>query len=214
MKKVFYRCNSDLFMKCGDQAFTSGREYHDHYEDDDGISIRDDEGFMHHLGDWDVHFTRIEREVFEAQGFEWFKHVPGDPMPCDGDAVVELLFRGGSISAAFPASVWSWDAAYEEKGWRYADSDPVKAELVFVAIDPSEIDTMQQRDLAAMEDDSLSPAQRKHWDAMEEKQAAKERLQRDAESKALKDRAESLRDAGRAMDRVKLDHTHKLGWRQ
>lgn len=61
---------------------------------------------------------------------------------------------------------------------------------------------MRAADLAAIDDTSLTPAQRRHWDAMEAKQAAREKLQRDAESKRLQDRADSLADAGRAMDRV------------
>lgn len=67
--------------------------------------------------------------------------------------------------------------------------------------------------LSSIEDSSLSPAQRKHWEAMEAKQAAKEQLKHDAEAKALKERAKQLSDAGNAMDRVKQDHGHKLGWR-
>ena len=64
-----------------------------------------------------------------------------------------------------------------------------------------------------IEDSDLSPAQRKHWDAMEAKQAAKEQLQRDAEAKSLQERAKQLTDAGNAMDRVNQDHGHKLGGR-
>lgn len=51
-------------------------------------------------------------------------------------------------------------------------------------------------------DDGLTPAQRKHWQQAEEKQAAREKLQRDKEAKALEDKARSLQEAGRAMDRV------------
>lgn len=63
-----------------------------------------------------------------------------------------------------------------------------------------------------IEDSDLSPAQRKHWEQMEAKQAAKEQLQRDAEARALQERAESLRDAGNAMDKAGNDFGHKLGW--
>lgn len=63
-----------------------------------------------------------------------------------------------------------------------------------------------------IEDSDLSPAQRRHWEQMEAKQAAKEQLQRDAEAKALHERAKQLSDAGNAMDRVSQDHGHRLGW--
>lgn len=71
----------------------------------------------------------------------------------------------------------------------------------------------QAQSVSAIEDSSLSPAQRKHWEAMEAKQAAKEQLKHDAEAKALQERAKQLSDAGNAMDRVSQDHGHKLGWR-
>ena len=63
-----------------------------------------------------------------------------------------------------------------------------------------------------IEDSDLSPAQRKHWDAMEAKQAAKEQLQRDTEAKALQQRAESLREAWNAMDKAGNKFAHQLGW--
>lgn len=66
--------------------------------------------------------------------------------------------------------------------------------------------------LSSIEDSSLSPAQRRHWDKMEAKQAAKEQLKHDADAKALQERAKQLSDAGSAMDRVSQDHGHKLGW--
>lgn len=67
--------------------------------------------------------------------------------------------------------------------------------------------------MAAVEDSTLTPAQRRHWEEMEAKQAAREQLKHDAETKALQERADQLADAGRAMDRVNQDHGHKLGWR-
>ena len=63
----------------------------------------------------------------------------------------------------------------------------------------------------SVENDSLSPAQRKHWERMEAKQAAKEQRQRDAEAKALQERAKQLTDAGNAMDKVRNDFSHRLG---
>ena len=63
-----------------------------------------------------------------------------------------------------------------------------------------------------IEDSDLSPAQRRHWEQMEAKQAAKEQLKRAEEGKALHERAKQLSDAGNAMDRVGQDHGHRLGW--
>lgn len=65
--------------------------------------------------------------------------------------------------------------------------------------------------ISAIEDSSLTPAQRRHWEQMEAKQAAKEQLKRAEEDKALQEKAKQLSDAGNAMDRVNQDHGHKLG---
>ena len=76
-------------------------------------------------------------------------------------------------------------------------------------------DESERNDLiVAVEDSTLTPSQRRHWEEMEAKQAAREQLKHDAETKALQDRADQLADAGRAMDRVDQDHSHKLGWRK
>lgn len=66
--------------------------------------------------------------------------------------------------------------------------------------------------LSSVDDSDLTPSQRRHWDAMEAKQAAREQLQRDAESKALRERADSLAEAGRAMDLAETNHDHRMGW--
>lgn len=71
---------------------------------------------------------------------------------------------------------------------------------------------MHAADLAAIYDASLSPAQRRHWDAMEAKQAAREQLQRDAEAKRLQELADSLAEAGRAMDRIDNNGMERTQW--
>ena len=36
-------------------------------------------------------------ETFELNSKTWFKHVPGDPRPCDPDAFVEVMFSDGDF---------------------------------------------------------------------------------------------------------------------
>lgn len=74
---------------------------------------------------------------------------------------------------------------------------------------------MLDRDVSAIEDHGhLTESQRKHIDAMEEKQAAKEKASSAAKEERQAKHGEALQDAARAMDRIGQDHTHKLGWRQ
>jgi uncharacterized protein YodC (DUF2158 family) len=68
-----------------------------------------------------------ETSTFEAHGKTWTRHTPGDPMPCDGERMVEVLFSDQSKSTASRAGKdWVW----EDSGptfddnitcWRYAD---------------------------------------------------------------------------------------------
>ncbi len=73
-----------------------------------------------------------EPETFEAHGKTWTRHTPGDPMPCDGEAMVDTLWRVElppnsllSIHEADPAKDWDWSAKCQNEhqiiGWRYAD---------------------------------------------------------------------------------------------
>ena len=39
---------------------------------------------------------------------DWHKHKPGDPMPVDGDTVVEVRFRGGNESGRLSARAFDW----------------------------------------------------------------------------------------------------------
>ena len=181
-------------------------------------------------------------ETFEAHGFIWYKHTPGDPMPCDEMSDIYYVTSWHAIFRTMRgAGSLCWNRNSVVIGWRYADSAPVaKIEPVGdgVADDTAAIKqtavgqklsacthppgctycawcgfkSAAEPDIAAIEDSSLSPAQRKHWEQMEAKQAAKEQLQRDAEAKALHERAKQLSDAGNAMDRVRQDHGHRLGW--
>lgn len=67
-------------------------------------------------------------ETFEAHGHTWFKHTPGDPMPCDGNRKVNWLLSGETDEGKYLH--WSklakdvkWrDSRFGVIGWRYADS--------------------------------------------------------------------------------------------
>lgn len=72
-------------------------------------------------------------DTFEAHGHTWFKHTPGDPMPCKPDDVVDVLWRKeippgrmipGPSHDGSKASGWVWEChmGYEPEevvGWRY-----------------------------------------------------------------------------------------------
>lgn len=300
MKKVFWKCNEDCFFDDGVRDFAAGKEYKQCIGWVDGNAI-DDRGYAHSIRGWESRFTRIEREVFEVNGKEWFKHTPGDPMPCDGANRVSVLcgstthlivnviadnldWRSGPgtipiiawryaetkpsmydlrvescVATPNPPHIFDGQSPQEvcaatneifapAPGWakplfsehtstdmikrvcaEYSEDEseqkqrhqvfgsPVADGVLFPAFpSPQENDEMVCADMpiVAIEDSSLTPAQRRHWEEMEAKQAAKEQLRHDAETKALKERADQLADAGRAMDRVNQDHSHKLGWRQ
>lgn len=67
-------------------------------------------------------------ETFEAHGLTWFKHTPGDPMPCDGaDCVTVLLYGGIGVrekGATGAAKERHWGVGtplcFRIIGWRYA----------------------------------------------------------------------------------------------
>lgn len=69
-------------------------------------------------------------ETFQAHGLTWIKHVPGDPMPCEGEFEVRVLFvkeeKGEYWSADLPACDWSWTKTPSPEnqiiGWNYADA--------------------------------------------------------------------------------------------
>ena len=71
--------------------------------------------------------------TFEAHGLTWIKHVPGDPMPCDGNAKVRVIFNEFTGSkerdcdlSDDTASGWFWgkDLSHTSPicGWNYADA--------------------------------------------------------------------------------------------
>lgn len=68
---------------------------------------------------------RIKPEsTFEAHGQTWTKHTPGDPMPCDGEALVFITSDSPDVlRCASLACDWHWGTKTKAKitGWRYAD---------------------------------------------------------------------------------------------
>ena len=63
--------------------------------------------------------------TFEHAGKTWTWHRPGDPMPCDGEAEIEVTLRGGRDGGGL-ARVGHWNTLpdapeLEIIGWRYAD---------------------------------------------------------------------------------------------
>jgi len=70
-------------------------------------------------------------ETFEAHGLTWFKHTPGDPMPCDGTDCVTVLLYGGiagmeeGATGAAKGRHWGLDTPLRSRivGWRYATAD-------------------------------------------------------------------------------------------
>ena len=82
MKKVFFRC-----VERHSDKFNVGDEFE---------AVSADRFIGNDLALYDRRFTdsifmEIERETFESHGFCWFKHTPGDPMPCDGYAKIQYI---------------------------------------------------------------------------------------------------------------------------
>lgn len=94
---------------------------------------------------------RIKPEsTFEAHDQTWTEHTPGDPMPCDGEAMVQVLLacekaEGMLGEASYCASHWDWTnnldmPCFNVVGWRYADkpkAEPSGDHLVFEGKNPS-----------------------------------------------------------------------------
>lgn len=115
----------------------------DSWEDDDsGVSVhirgfsetpqstREALGEMVKLAAGDMKAGKFDKptpETFTAHGKEWFSHVPGDPMPCDGQASVFVTSDNPDVLPhAKAARDWHWGTNTEAKiiGWRYAEDEP------------------------------------------------------------------------------------------
>jgi hypothetical protein len=132
MKRVFFRrieASCFGFTKGNEYVMVAGKIF-----DDDG-----DQWTEHDLVG--CLFERIERDelepqtewqalqapTFEAHGFTWTKHVPGDPMPCDRDALVHCYVKengGLEVSSPGTGKTWWWTDEGDETdiiGWRFAE---------------------------------------------------------------------------------------------
>lgn len=75
----------------------------------------------------------MDTETFEAHGFVWNKHVPGEPMPCDPEANVVGL---SMCMREFKNKAQFLDWTHNESGallivWRYADSEQKEPAITF-----------------------------------------------------------------------------------
>lgn len=73
------------------------------------------------------------KKTFTALGYTWTSHTPGDPMPCDPDVKVCVLFSNElsinafiNTNASTYARNWTWGKIKNNEdieiiGWRYAD---------------------------------------------------------------------------------------------
>jgi hypothetical protein len=71
-------------------------------------------------------------KTFTAHGLEWIPHNPGDPMPCDGEKMIRILWRkekeGDSYQQARnPAKEYDWEVSetrahrvFEIVGWNFS----------------------------------------------------------------------------------------------
>ena len=71
-----------------------------------------------------------EPEIFKSHGLTWIKHVPGNPMPCDGETDVRILYgrekKGVYRDSTNQACFWDWSDGLSEEwqiiGWNYAEA--------------------------------------------------------------------------------------------
>lgn len=92
------------------------------------------------LQDEAEHLARLHNQslrgnpgTFQAHGLTWIKHVPGDPMPCDGRVKVRVIFKEFTGDkeqdcdcTGDTASGWFWGKKGNHlspiAGWNYADA--------------------------------------------------------------------------------------------
>jgi hypothetical protein len=82
--------------------------------------------------DEDFHRRTTRPLEFEHEGKSWTYHRPGDPMPCDGELMAEVLRRDKGTPNPKPADCWNWKLKgidTEIIGWRYAEPLTREVEL-------------------------------------------------------------------------------------
>ena len=228
MKKVFFKC-----VEWDGKAFLPGKEYgpdnNGRYTDEfGGHDWRAEELYKAGLGV----FQRIEREVFHANGVEWFSHTPGDPMPIKKGDRVTCLWNNGTIESDGEEidnfdNEYYWTAGCVEIiGWRYHEEPANKSKPTEFQVKNNlhsivdEIKTewfgenvaMIDRDTAAMDDGHLTPGQKRYIQAKEDEQASKEREASAREQLKKSEQAKALQEAAGAMDKVKPGFSSQMGW--
>ena len=122
MKKIFWKCIESSVI-----AFEVGREYEYKNGILNGLNLTEF-GIEHPCAYWK--FRPIEREVFEVRGKEWFRHTPGDPMPCDATHKIFAMMKCGDLcnmGNKIEANKIGWGKksyiGAEIIGWCYSDQE-------------------------------------------------------------------------------------------
>ena len=68
--------------------------------------------------------------------------------------------------------------------------------------------------MSSVDDGHLTPGQKRHWDAMEEKQAERERAEAARHELKKADHSKSIQDLANANGAVKFEHDPRMGWMQ
>lgn len=106
---------------------------------------------------WEIRI-KPESATFEAHGKTWTRHKPGDPMPCDGEAIVDILLRDNTLGSTLKAKNRWWDTGLTSSaqiiGWRYADKP---AEPIMVPLVQSDVDITHKFRYAAHQGDDWLP---------------------------------------------------------
>ena len=66
--------------------------------------------------------------------------------------------------------------------------------------------------MSSVDDGHLTPGQKRHWDAMEEKQAERERAEAARHELKKADHSKSIQDLANANGAVKFEHDPRIGW--
>jgi hypothetical protein len=76
---------------------------------------------VHALRADDLILERRKRMAPEKLGREWIPHIPGDPMPCDGEMLVDIKIQGGASYADQAAIETDWSDCFRPvTAWRPA----------------------------------------------------------------------------------------------
>lgn len=214
MKKVFLK----WLGANGDNGLTTGREYA--FEQ---LHIANDFGTTLYTDGKQDHWQSIEREVFTAHNQEWFKHVPGDPVPCHGASKIDVIsdqgnrWIGASASGIFESALFY---GVNIIGWRYADTKPESPESDLV-IEVDDVTT--HREMLAMDAEPLKSTDNMgvskpvvdEWIKRENEFTEKQQAKQEAEAQKEQAKAEQMAQAGEVFSREYGSlNDHRLGCMQ